>query len=184
MLRKICLITALSLVSFLSYSGGNEEEEQNAITDRMFFGGNLGLSFGTNFTVVNLSPIVGYRVTDRLGVGAGPIYQYTRIKDYGFNRETVTTNNYGFNTFARYALFNPFFAQVEYEYLNFEFVEFDLDTFRDDYSSLFLGGGVNQSIGGNAAFSIIVLYNVLYNDDEFGPYNSPLVVRGGVTVGF
>lgn len=42
---------------------------------KLEFGGNLGLQFG-NYTVVNISPQVGYRFTNYLSAGAGLGYTY------------------------------------------------------------------------------------------------------------
>lgn len=161
---------------------GNEIDESSGFRDRVFIGGNLGLSFG-DVTNIQIAPIVGYRVTNAFSIGLGPQYQYTRIKFNGGS--DLTSNNYGFNAFARYNVYDPFFIQAEYEYLNFELFRQDLTSFRDNFSSVLIGGGISQPIGARAFFNLTVLYNLSYDQSEpFQPYDSPLVVRAGINLGF
>ena len=56
-------------------------KEKPKFSDRLVFGGDIGLSVGT-YTYINVSPAIGYRVTDRLTMGLGPIYIYENYKDY------------------------------------------------------------------------------------------------------
>lgn len=177
----VTLLFFLLSVSAIAQNG-NEINENSSFKDRVFVGGNLGLSFG-DITNIQIAPIVGYRVTNQFSVGLGPQYQYTRIRIR--NGSDLSSNNYGFNLFARYNIFEPFFLQAEYEYLNFELFNIDLSTFRDNFSSVLIGGGISQPIGSRAFFNLTVLYNVIYdNNDPFQPYDSPVVVRAGINLGF
>ena len=45
--------------------------------ERVFFGGNLGAQFGS-YTFINLAPLVGFKITDRLSIGTQLQYQYFR----------------------------------------------------------------------------------------------------------
>ncbi|MEL7005874.1 MAG: hypothetical protein AAFN93_24565 [Bacteroidota bacterium] len=178
----ILLVFGLFSTTFVIAQNANDINENSDFRDRVFIGGNLGLSFG-DITNIQIAPIIGYRVTNEFAVGLGPQYQYTRIR---LNRGSdVTSNNYGFNAFARYNLVQPFFAQVEYEYLNFEFIRLDLTTTRSNFSSVLIGGGISQPIGSRAFFNLTVLYNVLYDQNDLeSPYDSPLVIRAGINLGF
>ncbi|TNF44384.1 MAG: hypothetical protein EP311_01250, partial [Cytophagales bacterium] len=49
--------------------------DSTSLKDRMFFGGNLGLQFGT-VTFIDISPLAGVMITPRLSAGAGITYQY------------------------------------------------------------------------------------------------------------
>src|SRR5664279_2012655 len=51
------------------------EDETPAFKERLFFGGNIGLMFGT-ITDIELSPIVGYWLLPRLAIAAGPEYRF------------------------------------------------------------------------------------------------------------
>ena len=111
-------------------------------------------------------------------------YQYVRIDAVPDPRRL---DNYGLSPFTRFIITQQFFAHTEYEWLNFEVPNFDFtDTQRQGFSSWFVGGGFVQPLGRIASFTLIGLYNILYDQDDPGnsPYRSPFVVRGGINVGF
>lgn len=148
--------------------------------DRLFFGGNLGLNFGS-LTFINVSPVIGYRITDDLGAGLGPSYSYYRDnRDRNFTFETHT---YGGRVFAQHRVFESFLAYAEYEMLNMEVPNLLFtELVRENISSLLLGGGYGMPIGGggSAAF-IMVLFNVL--DSDYVVYENP-IIRAGFNFGF
>ena len=84
-------------------------------TGRIFVGGGVGVGFG-DVTYVNVSPFVGYRVDERLSVGAGLIYRHRNDERFG---RDISTNDYGANLFARYTVVGPFFVQSEVETLSY-----------------------------------------------------------------
>jgi hypothetical protein len=60
-------------------TGRKDEKEKGFQKDRLFVGGNFGLSFG-NYTFINVSPQLGYRFNRFLAAGAGVNLQYVGIK--------------------------------------------------------------------------------------------------------
>ena len=185
-MRKFLVIGAILNLFFLS---AYAQEDGNSLKgmsfkDRAFTGGNLGLSFGT-ITNIYLAPVLGYRVTPRMAAGVGVIYQY--VKDTRYNPD-LSYSSYGFNIFSRYAIYGPLFVQAEYEYLNYEYFPFigSAETARTGFNSVFLGGGLAQPMGKNAAVILSAFYNVTYqgNSQPPPPYSSPWVVRVGITAGF
>lgn len=54
---------------------GNSTAKQKDWKDRIVVGGNLGAQFGSS-TYIEVSPIVGYKVTDKFTAGIGFSYQY------------------------------------------------------------------------------------------------------------
>lgn len=148
---------------------------------RWFFGGGLGLGFG-DVTFVEVSPLVGYRVNDRLSVGGSLLYRYRNDDRYG---RDLSTNDYGASVFGRYAVTGPFFLQGEIEQLSFEYYRSDLTKTRTDATSVFGGGGIAQPLGRNASLFALALYNFSYSGYGFpAPYASPWIFRVGVAVGF
>ncbi len=153
-----------------------DPEIDKSFKERVYFGGNFGLQFGT-ITAVEVSPLVGYMLTPRLSTGAGITYQYFEDKRY---RPSYSSSIYGGRVFGRYNILEAFYAYAEYESLNLEFY----DPFRDRFSTewvpgLLIGGGYNQiGAGGRGGFNIMALYNVTY-DNVRSPYASPLVLRVG-----
>ena len=147
---------------------------------RVFFGGSVGASFG-DATYLSLSPLIGYRVNDRLSVGGSLIYRYR--SDDRFGRD-LSTNDYGASVFARYTVVGPFFVQGELEQLSYEYIRPDLTTARTDATSFFAGGGVSHALSRNVNLYATALYNFSYGSQSPSPYSSPWVLRFGVGVGF
>ncbi len=78
---------------------------------KLFVGGNLGLAFGT-YTIVNVSPLVGYRFTNVLAAGVGVNYSY-----YGYDDGFYTSKQsyVGMSLFGRVYPIPQLFIQVQPE---------------------------------------------------------------------
>ncbi len=85
--------------------------------DRIWFGGGLGLSFGS-VTNIAIEPMVGYKITKngKLSVGVGISYQYFRDNRY---TPAFETSVYGGRLFTRYRIIEQLFAHAEYNQLSF-----------------------------------------------------------------
>jgi len=167
----------------LSLNQANAQGEANSLKDvppseRVIFGGGVGLGFGSYQDYIMVSPSIGYLLTKKLMTGVNLTYQYNKYKYY---TPSVTSNSYGGGPFARFMVFRGIFVHAEYEYLNY-----DLFETRQDYTSFMLGGGFIQPVGNRAAFYFSVLYNFNYdtpNPNEYYPYSSPWVIRAGISLG-
>lgn len=147
--------------------------------DRFFFGGNIGLNFGS-LTYINVSPIIGYRLTEKLGAGLGPTYSY--YKDHRDKNYYYETSTYGGRLFAQYQVLENVLLYSEFETVNIEVPDLLFTSLvRRNVSSLFVGGGYAQRIGNGASFfSIMLLYNIMESD--YVIYDNP-VLRTGITIG-
>jgi hypothetical protein len=144
--------------------------------DRVFVGGNVGFQFGT-VTFAEVSPLIGYRFTDKISAGIGATYQYYRYKDPTYQLET---NVYGGRVFGRYFFTDYLFAHAEYEYLNLETYNF-YPTKRLWVESFLVGGGYFQRISdSNSGIYIMLLYNL--TESIYTPYSNP-IIRIGVNLG-
>ena len=144
--------------------------------DKVYFGGNFGLQFGTS-TFIDLSPLMGYRITDKFSAGVGVTYQYYHYKDRYYD---LATNVYGGRIFGRYMFTDNLFGHAEYEYLNLEAFDF-FPRRRVDVGSLLVGGGYIQRIGPNSAMVAMILYNL--TESAYTPYQNP-IIRIGFNIGF
>ena len=73
-LRKI--LTFIVLTLFCSITNAQESgNEVPALKERLFFGGNFALQFGT-ITDIEISPMIGLWVLPKLAVAVGPSYTY------------------------------------------------------------------------------------------------------------
>jgi hypothetical protein len=146
---------------------------------RLFYGGGFGLQFGS-VTLIEVSPLVGYKVTPKLGIGLSPTYKYYSYRYTNTSSSRIETNVYGGSIFARYLIFENIFAHAEYETLFYNIKVPGYLTEMRQYNSVLVGGGYRQQIGANAAMNLLVLWNL--NDTPDSPYTNP-VIRIGFTVG-
>jgi hypothetical protein len=149
-------------------------------SDNLFFGGGVGLAFG-DVTYIELAPLLGYRVAPQASVGASLIYRYRNDDRYP---ESFSTSDYGGSVFGRYHVYQPLFLHAELEYLSYEYVRLDFSTERDNFTSYFLGAGVDFPMGPRTSMFLLGMYNFAYESGEPSPYDSPWVIRFGVGVGF
>lgn len=143
--------------------------------DRISFGGSFGLQFGS-VTVINLSPRVGYKFTEKFTGGLGYIYQYISYDKevYGIPFQSTT---YGASVFGRYRFLENFFGTAEFQTLNLTKYDVDLNQKgRVDVPVLFIGGGYLQNIGTKTYVSLSLLYDVLEN--KYSPYQNPVIQIG------
>lgn len=171
----------------------NDDEEEPETADsskwrkfvkKLTFGGNFGAQFG-QVTFVDLSPLVGYRATDKLTVGIGGTYNLLdfRYTDQYGTKYRETYHVYGGRTFGQFAFYKNLFAHAEYEALN-------VPDRRTNYAERawmttpLIGGGYRSQIGRRSYFNITALYNLNFerNSDIFPIYASPLVLRVGFSL--
>ncbi len=187
-IKKIGVL--LMLVGSLSLSanaqwGEEPMAEKPSFRDRMFFGGGLGLSFSSSYDYFSVSPIIGYKLSQRVATGLSLIYRHTTYK---YVTPSISTNDYGVSPFIRYQFYGPLFLHAEYEYLNNQYVTYTGEAVRKSFTSFMAGGGFFQPVGRHAGFYASALYNFSYRKPtspyDYYPYSSPLVLRVGITAGF
>lgn len=168
-----------------------EAKEKSQFLDKLFVGGGFGVGFGT-YTYVNISPIIGYRITPKLSVGLRLMYQYTTFDYFDVQQQRTKKyqgNDLGIGGFARFVVYGPLYLQAEYEHLNYDGLYYDGTSSRSTFDSFMAGGGIAQPVGGKAFLFLTAMYNFSYeNFDNSGvyrsPYYSPWVIRIGITAGF
>ncbi len=161
-----------------SFAYGQREvdmEEKPAFKDRVFFGGGFGLGGGSNTFYVSVSPLAGYMLTNRWSAGVGVNYTY-----YRYSNIDQTDNQYGFLAFTRYNIYQQFFLQAQYDYINFTQYYFvpgsnELLEERDSYSRVLGGGGITQPLGARGAINLVAMYDLTHSSSS--PYSSPWVFQ-------
>ena len=171
-------IIALLLLLFLGSDRlyAQSENEVYNRQKRAFIGGNLGLQFGT-ITILDVSPYIGYKMTNSLSLGAGFTYQYYRD---GRGDDKYSSSIYGGRIFTTYSIIPEVFAYAEYEMLNFEVLNSIGEEVRKNVSSVLVGGGYRQMIGPNMYSDIMILWNLTESIDS--PYTNP-IYRVGISIG-
>lgn len=186
MKKKVLLIASALLITISSMAQwGDEEMDKKAEwKERVFTGGGLGLSFSSYYDYVSVSPLVGYKITPKLAGGVQLMYRYTKYKQY---QPAFTSNDWGVSPFLRFNFYGPLFLHAEYEYLSYQYEGAQNEKLRRGYDSFMAGGGFFQPMGRNAGFFLLALYNFSYRSaasGEITPYNSPFILRAGITAGF
>ncbi|MBI2271559.1 MAG: hypothetical protein HYU69_14535 [Bacteroidetes bacterium] len=136
--------------------------------NKVFVGGNIGAQFGS-ITVVNISPIIGYRITERLAAGIGATYIY-----YNYRALRFSSSIYGASVFGRFYVLENIFAHAEYELLNVD--SYDFPGTRTNIENIYVGGGFRQALGGRSYMTIMALWNI--NESKYSPYGNPIIRMG------
>lgn len=139
-----------------------------------FTGGNFGLLFG-NTTLINISPVLGYQVSEKVQAGIGGIYLYYGYRD---QFQSFVSHTLGGRVFSRQYLFETFFLHQEIEALNGVWI---INEPRYTLLSVFVGGGYTQQISPRFTISILGLYNL--NETQYTPYGSNPLLRVGTQFG-
>ena len=166
------IFTFLVCSTFLS-AQEIKEKGIDRFSDRIGFGGNMGMSFG-NVTYIGINPIAGYRLTERLCPGVGISYSYISIHYNGY--PTEESSIFGGSLWLRYYILESVFAYGEYESLNGEWDPYFKPGQRFFLSSMLVGGGYREMFG-DASSYFMILYNM--TDSYQSPYGSPLLFRVG-----
>ena len=195
--KYFIFIFALLFSFFESFhSQQNDENDFNStknqlsnqsFSERLYGGGNISFNIFNGWILLDASPFVGYRLTQKYSAGIGAKYIYR-----GFPEQNINLSYYGGNLFSRYQLTRNFLAHVEYELLNvYETRPISLNFGERTLASMFyIGGAYSTSIGGNATVQIMLLYDLIndYNS-PYRPYyiigssGPPILYRVGFTFG-
>lgn len=157
----------------------NDREEAPPFRERLFFGGNLGLLFGS-ITDIQVAPVIGYWVLPRVAVAVGPDYRYYRDQN-------VATSLYGgkaylqlvviqdLNSIISFGSHTGIFFHIEDELLSLKssFWKFPLPYTTDRFyvNTVLAGGGISQQIGRRASLNFMVLWPL--NDSGYNIYSKP-----------
>jgi len=181
-MKKVIL---LILLFFLVSASLQAQEEIPSRKGKFFLIPELWLSFG-NTTYIEVAPMVGYQVFNRLAVGLGPHYIYQSVKAYP-PYPSYDTHAYGLKGFVRFSiitnaeeflpirLFSELFVHVEYEGLSLEKQHY-IPPYTEDgrfiYQGFLVGGGLTQRVGMYNSVSFMVLWDV--NESSYSPYSNPI----------
>lgn len=171
----------VTLLISISMSAFGQTESGDTPLSRVYVGGNFGLQLG-NYTMIDISPMAGYNLTNWLSAGVGGTFMFINFRSQGQN---YNTNFYGVRGFTRGLIGQQFFLHAEYELLNGERLLQDQTGFlnlqRYWQPSAWVGGGYRSPAGNNSFFTFTLLYNLLDTPDSY--YGSPITARLGYIFG-
>ena len=159
-------------------AGQTARQEVPPLKDRLFYGGNVNLQFGT-YTDIQVSPVIGLWVLPRVGLAVGPDFQYYKL--YSSN-----TFIYGGKAYMEYLFIQDLnkilplginmglFMHAEYELLSLESAFFrnpPYDSKRFMAGTVLAGGGIMQQMGERSSLNISFLWTL--DNDPWGIYGNP-----------
>jgi long-subunit fatty acid transport protein len=196
-MKKKLIILLLIVMAVSKFSIAQDEKAEHTEANKgfdkskLFFGGNFGLSFSTYYSLVNVSPQVGYRFNQYLAAGAGVNFIYSSQKYVDFSGRDLYRYNYGvtgLNIFGRVYPIQQVFVQLQPE-MNYTWgkVKYYQDNTSQKLSpklvpSLLAGAGGAIPAGGNGYFIIMIQYDLLQQDRS--PYGNHAFFSFGYNVGF
>ncbi len=188
MTSKIVAILILSLTLFTAtaqVTNAPVEDETSAPAtkkkgldpSRLYFGGNFGLTFG-NFTFVNVSPQVGYRLNEQFSVGTGINFIYQSSK-YNYGSNNYDKSEYAYVGLGVFGRFNPIKflllnvqPEMNYVWGNTKYVRpqnsYEYKQEGKFVPSLLAGVGAALPTGGRGALIAMIQYDLIQND--LSPY--------------
>jgi len=153
----------------------NTEDSEKGIkfSERLVKGGNFYINFWGDVFEINVNPILGYKINENFLVGLGAFIDYQNSSYYQFNSTIL-----GGKVFARYFIYKNFFTQAEFEKLR---ISLKYNTSQPNvyfYDGLYVGVGYNFGEYRNMGLTMMVLYDLLYNENSI--YQSPISFRVGL----
>ena len=159
--------------------------------EKLFVGGNFGLTFGNRYTLINISPQVGYRFNQYLAAGLGINGLYISEKTYYTNGQEYSKTSQGvvgLNIFGRVYPIEQILLQVQpeanYRFGNIKFYDGrSPSTTKLDAQivpSLLMGGGAVIPAG-RGYFVAMVMYDVLQKPNS--PYGARAIYNFGYNIG-
>lgn len=176
-----------------------EEEDKGFNPNNMIFGGGFNFGIGGGVTNIGVSPIIGYRFTERFSAGVGLGYQYLSIKNYAsyinssgaVESYTLKSSIYSGSLWARYVIWQNLFLHVEPEMIywkrvnsvSYDAVNGKLIENKENLlvPRVLVGGGIRQPISDRVSFLMLGLYDII--QDPNSPYNG-FDIRFGIVAGF
>jgi hypothetical protein len=159
--------------------GQRRNDDTPPLKERIFFGGQLGLQFGT-YTNIQVAPLVGLWVRPRIAIAAGPNYQYLKYLSlktsiYGGNFYTEYVAVQDFNNVIPLGVHLGLFLHLEDELLNMQnqvVNYYSTDPYsRFTMNTILAGCGISQPLGGRATMRLIFLWPL--NNTQYGFYSDP-----------
>ncbi|MFM1773197.1 MAG: hypothetical protein RLZZ71_2339 [Bacteroidota bacterium] len=158
-------------------SQGQGKEKMSDLTnrERTVVGGSLGLglssSNGSGMFFGSITPLAGYRITERFSAGVGFNFTYYKTRLY-------QEQYYAGIAWARLGLFNGIFACAEINQVNAPVYSFNGSS-RETFPLLLAGAGISQGIGHGLGTYFQIMYD--FTEEERSPYG-PLIIRGGILI--
>ena len=174
-LHLVLLVLILSCQLTISQAIKNEKPP---FSERLFYGGSFSLQLGS-ITNIEVSPVIGLWVLPRLGIAAGPSYQF--FKMYDVRTDIIGGRSYlqlvvlrDIDKFIPIGIHTSIFFHIEDEMLSLK-TDFWKTTppppERFLINTVLAGGGLSQQMGRRSSVNMMVLWAITDNGYEI--YSNP-----------
>ncbi|HKK63928.1 MAG TPA: hypothetical protein VJ951_15290 [Bacteroidales bacterium] len=195
--NKFILLLLSAILYNSTVSAQNQLYEPYKIEDdkrnnSFFLVPETALRFGT-YTNVEIAPQIGYYITDRWSVGAGPHYSFYHNIGHS-STQLSSTHMFGIKSFTRFSvirnaaevlpfyLFDELFTHIEYEKINLSNEYFNIPSASKDriwVDYFYIGVGISQIINPRSSYFVMLLWNL--DQSYFYLYNNP-TYRVGIKI--
>src|SRR5688572_24295697 len=159
----------------------NEEFNKRPFKDRLAYGGELSMYFGTT-SYINISPFIGYRINPDITVGLGPSYQYWAQRNGNGPNNVFRTHIFGGRAFIRHELGKSFFLHAEYEILNLQDYIVGIGLGRVNVAMAGAGLGYKSAFTESSYYYVMALFDFIQDPRSIYPL-SPIVFKVGFMFG-
>lgn len=131
--------------------------------EKITFGGNIGGGFGDP-AFADLSPTIGYRVSEKLELGLGPSYSYFRFKNDNFRGDD---HLYGGRIYSQFRVYKTLSLRGEVESMRVGLADSTLNdgsNAKEWQIAPLAGASVQFKFLGRVNFQFTLLYNPLHED--------------------
>jgi hypothetical protein len=198
LIQKLSLIILGFFLSIsLTFGQKSSEYKLEKFSDKLFFGGALGLTVG-DITQIDIIPVAGIWVIPQWSLGIGGRYSYYSHRGYfiGGPSEPYRTHIWGGSVFTQILPIVDFSEVLpipvhggimfhgEYEklYLDRKLIDpFTSSATSKTWIDLYLVGvGYRQRIGEKAALNILLLWEI--SNSSYSPYKQNPMLRVNITL--
>jgi hypothetical protein len=161
-----------------------QKREEINWKEKIYYGGNVGLSFYSSGGLIDLSPNVGYKFNKYFSGGLQLIFTNINYRYQNFN---YSYRFYGGGVFARALVLNWLFLQAEYDILDVP-KDFSLVSKKRVIADVPMAGvGFRNQLGEKSCYYTTIMYEFAPTPNSpytNGPFGSPLIYRVGFNVNF
>ena len=176
-MKKLIICILYSLFTGICFSQTPPQQTSKFDITKLEFGGNFGLSFGSNATSVVIAPQVGYAFDPHFSAGIGVNYSYYRYSSDSYNKTSL--NYMGFNAYGRIKPANPIVLQIQPEIYRVWGSSYG-SSISQVVPTLLVGGGVIVPVGKSSGIFMMLYYDIVQNN--YSPYGNRIFYSVGYTV--
>jgi hypothetical protein len=177
-IRHVVIIFLLVTSSCSAIYAQKRKDAPPPLKERLFYGGNFGLQFGT-ITDIQIAPVIGIWLLPRVNVAIGPDYRFYKYRDdkthiYGGKVYSQLVVIQDISSFIPLGSHTGIFLHIEDELLSLESAFWKYPPYLSDrfnINTVLAGGGISQQIGRRSSLNMMALW--VLNDSGYDFYGNP-----------